>query len=188
MKRAFIVHGWGGTPEQGFKPWLKKELEARDYVAEVPALPDTDYPKIDAWVDELQKVITRPDEDTLLVGHSLGAPAILHFLERLPEGTRVGKVVLVAPVMDCITGMEPEKIAVVQSWFDTPMNFEKIKKSAPEIVAFFSDNDPYIPLTSEKVFKERFGGRTIIEHAMGHYSSDTGVTEVPTVLEEITRQ
>lgn len=122
MKRVFIVHGWGGKPEQGFKPWLKQELEARGYSAEVPAMPETDNPRIDAWASELQKVIVRPDEDTVLVGHSLGAPAILH----------------------------------------------------------------YIPLSSEKVFKERLGGRTIIEHAMGHYSSDTGVTEVPIVLEEIT--
>jgi len=29
MKRVFIIHGWGGNPEEGWLPWLKKELEAK---------------------------------------------------------------------------------------------------------------------------------------------------------------
>lgn len=187
MKCAFIVHGWGGRPEQGFKPWLKKELEARGFAVEVPVMPDTDNPKIDAWVSELQKVIVRPNEDTILVGHSLGAPAILHFLERLPDGVRIGKVVLVAPVVDCITGMSEEKLAIVREWFETTIDFEKVKRSSREIVAFFSDNDHFIPLSSEKTLKDNLGCRTIIEHAMGHYSSDDNTIEVPTVLAEILR-
>jgi hypothetical protein len=26
-KRVFIIHGWEGYPEEGWFPWLKKELE-----------------------------------------------------------------------------------------------------------------------------------------------------------------
>ena len=27
MRRVFIIHGWGGYPEEGWFPWLKKELK-----------------------------------------------------------------------------------------------------------------------------------------------------------------
>ncbi|OGL95212.1 hypothetical protein A2348_02735 [Candidatus Uhrbacteria bacterium RIFOXYB12_FULL_58_10] len=28
MKRAFVIHGWDGTPDHGFFPWLRDESEA----------------------------------------------------------------------------------------------------------------------------------------------------------------
>lgn len=43
-KRVYLLHGWGGQPAGGFRPWLKKELEARghfsgeDGIFEVPTV------------------------------------------------------------------------------------------------------------------------------------------------------
>ena len=45
-KRVFVIHGWGGYPEEGWKPWLKKELEKRGFTVFVPAMPDTEHPKM----------------------------------------------------------------------------------------------------------------------------------------------
>lgn len=36
MKRIFIAHGWDGCPEEGWFPWLKKELEIREFEVFVP--------------------------------------------------------------------------------------------------------------------------------------------------------
>jgi len=30
-KRVFLIHGWEGSPEEGWRPWLKKELEKRGF-------------------------------------------------------------------------------------------------------------------------------------------------------------
>ena len=38
MKRVFIIHGWGGYPEEGWLPWLKKELEKNGFKVFVPAI------------------------------------------------------------------------------------------------------------------------------------------------------
>ncbi|PIP29922.1 hypothetical protein COU12_02115 [Candidatus Jorgensenbacteria bacterium CG10_big_fil_rev_8_21_14_0_10_54_38] len=46
MKRVFIVHGWDGYPEEGWFPWLKRELEARGFEVHVPPLPDAGNPRI----------------------------------------------------------------------------------------------------------------------------------------------
>lgn len=57
MKRVVIVHRWGGSPESDFLPWLKKELEKREYEVSAPKMPDTDYPKIEAWVEKLNQKV-----------------------------------------------------------------------------------------------------------------------------------
>lgn len=44
-KRVFIVHGWDGYPEEGWFPWLERELEARGFEVHVPALPDASTPR-----------------------------------------------------------------------------------------------------------------------------------------------
>jgi hypothetical protein len=30
-KRAILVHGWGGSPEEGWRPWLKKEFTKKGW-------------------------------------------------------------------------------------------------------------------------------------------------------------
>lgn len=185
MKRAYLIHGWGGKPERAFRPWLKKQLEAQGYEVTMPAMPDTDRPTVGKWVAHLQSVIQDPDEETLLVGHSLGGPAILRYLETLPEGVRVGKTIMVAPVVDTVTGLKPEEEVFAKPWFELPKDIEKIKRAAGTMIGFFSDNDHWIPVESEQIFKNRYHAITYREHGMGHYNEESNVIEVPTVLKAI---
>jgi predicted alpha/beta hydrolase family esterase len=185
QKRVFIIHGWGGRPEGGFRPWLKKELEARGYSVEMPEMPYTDNPKIDEWIGHLQSVIKSPDQNTILVGHSLGGQAVLRYLADLPVGVKIGKAVLVAPVVDEIKNLDAEEEKISGLWLKTPIDARKAKKAANEIIGIFSDNDRWIPLSSEKTLREKFGARTIIEHNMGHFSDDENMGEAPVVLQAI---
>jgi hypothetical protein len=193
MKKAYIIHGWGGTPKGAWRPWLKKELELHGFDVQVPAMPDADNPTITKWISFLRKVIKNPDKNTILIGHSLGCTAILRFLDSLSEKVIVGKIVLIAPVtpigttchLGIIRKLSDDEKKILLPWIEAPVDAEKIKHSAKEIVVFLSDNDNWIPLESEKVIKEYFGARTIIEKDMGHYSDDTGIKKIPTILAEI---
>lgn len=185
MKRAIILHGWGGTPEKGFKPWLKTKLEQHGYQVAMPLLPNTDRPVLADWLKTLETLVGEPDSDTVLVGHSLGGLLILKYLESLPAGKKIGKAVLVAPVVDAILDMTDEETQMIHHWLDKPLNGDKVVHSAESISAFFSDDDPAIPLSSEAVLKGWGKVKTMIEHQMGHYNEETGITEVPTVLKEI---
>jgi predicted alpha/beta hydrolase family esterase len=192
-KKAYIIHGWGGSPQGAWRPWLKKELELHGFDVRVPAMPDTDNPTIKKWISFLRKLIKNPDKNTILIGHSLGCAAILRFLDSLPGKVVVGKIVLIAPVAPIGTACHPgiirklsdDEKKILLPWIEAPIDAEKIKHSAKKIVAFFSDNDQWIPLESEKVIKENFGARTIIEKGMGHYSNDTGIKKIPAILAEI---
>lgn len=185
QKTVYIVHGWSGSPDNGFKPWIKKELEARGYVVVSPQMPDTDTPKMETWLPFLQNLIQHPDEETILIGHSMGGAAVLRYLETLPEGIQIKKAVLVTPVVDAIKDMSEEEKSIAKPWLETPLDFEKIKRSAKEIIGFFSDNDKYIPLESEKLLREKCGAKTVIEHQKGHYSNSDGTEEVPQILHSI---
>lgn len=185
MKRAYLIHGWSGTPDRGFFPWLKRELESRGYTVEVPRMPDADAPDYDKWVPFIESLIGTPDSETLLVGHSMGGQTALRWLERLPEGAVVGKIVLVAPVVETIAGMSVEDEIVARPWLRRPFDDVAIRRFGNRVVGIFSDNDPYIPLSSEALLRERFGMRTMVEHAKGHFSESDGTVEVPAILNAI---
>lgn len=93
-KRVFIVHCWDGKPNTRWYPWLKKELEKKGFEAYVPAMPNTQHPRMNAWVNHLKKVVGTPDKNCYFVGHSVGCIAILRYLET--TNTKVGGVVMVA--------------------------------------------------------------------------------------------
>ena len=76
--KAYLIHGWEGYPENCWFPWLKKQLEEKNYKVEVPEMPDTDHPKIESWVNKLKEIVI-PDEETILIGHSIGCQAILRY-------------------------------------------------------------------------------------------------------------
>jgi predicted alpha/beta hydrolase family esterase len=185
MKRAIILHGWGGTPEKGFKPWLKRALEQHGYQLYVPALPNTDRPILEEWLATLNHIVGVPDQDTVLIGHSLGGLLVLKYLESLPKGKRIGKAILVAPVVDAIIDMNDEEQSIANPWLEKQLDGQKILTSVGSLSAFFSDDDPAIPLSSESVLRNWGGVHTIVEHQMGHYNEETNITEVPTVLAEI---
>lgn len=74
------MHGWDGYPEEGWFPWLKKELEAKDFEVYVPQLPEPDKPRIYNWVPKLAEVVGQIDSDTYLtvtVAEALVDPPLL---------------------------------------------------------------------------------------------------------------
>src|SRR3989338_9157022 len=185
MKRVFVIHGLGGFPEEGWFPWMKKELESRGFEAQVPAMPDTDEPKIEEWVPFLKKLVGAPDEDTYLVGHSIGAQTVLRYLAGLDQG-QIGGTVLVAGWLEKLESLyEEEEIEIAKPWLETPIDFDNIKKRTKNIVAIFSDDDEFVPLYNVDKFKEKLGAKTIVEHAKGHINGEAGIKEIPIALEEL---
>lgn len=179
MKRVFVVHGWDGYPEEGWFPWLKKELETRGFEVQVPAMPHPVTPTIGEWVPHLAKMVGTPDKQTYLVGHSIGCPTIIHYLASLPEGAHVGGVVLVAPwfVLKDLETREEKEIAA--PWVTTPVDFEKVKKVTPHFTAIFSDDDPFVSYEDNApLFRERLGAKVVLEHGKQHMNGEANVMEL----------
>ncbi len=184
-KRVFIIHGWGGTPDSEWLPWLAKNLRKKGFLVEVPAMPDTDNPKIEAWTEHLQKIVGECDGNTYFVGGSIGCQAIMRYLEKIPESEKCGGIVFVAGWIT-LTGLEDEEERFVSSsWVNTPIDFEKVKRHAKKIVCLFSDNDPYVPAENWDIFSKNLDAEIIIEKNKGHFTEEDRVTELPAALEAV---
>lgn len=183
MKKAYIIHGWGGNPQEGWFVWLKKKLEKENVEVIVPEMPNTDYPKIDGWVGKLKEVVV-PGEDVVLIGHSIGCQAIMRYLEQLDEGVKIGKVIFVAGWFDLTDEVWDEEytVEIAKPWINTPIDFNRVKEHVKSIIAFFSDNDPYVPLSDSELFKERLNAEIIVLKNKGHISQEHGVNEFPEIM------
>lgn len=85
MKRAIIVHCWGGDSDYAWYPWAKSQLENLGYQVTVPDMPDSDPPILATWLPHLKKIIGQPDDELVLIGHSIGTVAIMRYLELLGQ-------------------------------------------------------------------------------------------------------
>jgi uncharacterized protein len=181
IQSVYLLHGWDGTPNGAWKPWLKKELEIRGLEVMCPQLPHADIPMIDEWVPFLEKTVTSEPAATCIVAHSLSAPAVLMFLERQPKNARFAKVIFVGAVYRKIDTLDAAGEQIARPWLTHTYDAPHIRTVAPNITAFFSDDDPLIPLETGDSMHTDFGVRAITDHACGHYNS----TEYPQFLEEI---
>jgi predicted alpha/beta hydrolase family esterase len=185
MKTACIVHGWDGSPDEPMLAWLRGRLVANGYEVAAPAMPEPAMPTIAAWVGKLQEVV-RPSEETVLIGHSVGCQAVLRYLETLPAGVRVGQVVLIAPWMrldeETIREEGEEVREIARPWMETPIDFAKVRSHAGACTAIFSDNDPFVPLSEQGLFREKLGATIVVEHGQGHFSPADAVSELPAAL------
>lgn len=178
QKRIFLIHGWGGSPFEGWRPWLKKELEKKGYLVIVPSMPNPMFPKLEEWVGHLDKVVGELDENCYFVGHSLGCITILKYFE-LISFKKAGGAILVAGFATSLG------IPVIENFTKKELDFEKVKKSCKKFIAIHSDNDLFVGLYHADHFEEKLGAKIIIKEKHGHFSSADGFVELPVVLEEI---
>jgi predicted alpha/beta hydrolase family esterase len=187
MKRVFIIHGWEGTPKDGWCPWLKKRLEEKGFEVHVPAMPNPDAPEVKSWLNALKNLIGKPDENTYLVGHSIGCLTILHYLESLPEDAKIGGVLFVAGWFTLTPEATPDEasIAIAKSWVEKPIDFKKILQKTKNMIAIFSDNDPHVPFEENKKRYAKFCRKIIVE-TKGHFTGDIDKCfELPSALNAV---
>lgn len=166
MKNVLILHGTNGHSQHNWFPWLKGELEKKGYQVWVPDLPGADRPNIERY-NQFILPKWRFNEESVMVGHSSGAVAILGLLQELPDNVVIDKAILVAGFVDDL-GYDP-----VKEMFARPFNWEKIKKQARKFIFIHSDDDPNVPSYHGPALKERLGGELVIMPGQKHFSVST---------------
>jgi len=183
MKKVYLVHGWGGNSDTKLFNWIKEELKEKVDVYAFD-MPDTENPKINAWVNFLEENVKEIDNETYFVGHSIGCQTILRFLEKLDVEVKIAGCVFVAGWFNLQDDLSDEEKKIAKSWIETPIDIEKVKKHCDNFLALFSTNDPYVPLSDRELFKARLNAKTITKESKGHFDD---VTKIEEVLEFITR-
>lgn len=160
----------------------KRAAERESFEVAIPQMPDTDHPTVNKWVPYLAKIAGAVSRDDYFVGHSLGGITILRFLETLKDGEKVGGCVLVAAF-----AKPPVYEGDMTSFFQTPIDWAKIRSHCSKFVAIHSDNDPFVPLGYADDFKNNLVAKIIVEHNMNHFSGDDNppCLKLPSALQTV---
>lgn len=168
MKNALILHGTGGSPQENWFDWLRVKLENEGWKVWVPLLPDNNQPNIRRY-NQFLLAENHWDfnNESIIIGHSSGAVAILGLLQALPEKVMVDSCYLVGAFKDNLGRSD------LTSLFELQFDFDHIKSHAKKIVFIHSDNDPYCPLDHAQYLAQQTGGELIIKPGQKHFSVGT---------------
>jgi len=181
MTKVFIIHGAYGNPNENWIPWLRKELEKIGCTVFVPEFPTPDGQTLENWRGSFGDYYHLIDNDTILIGHSLGPAFILDILEKTEEPAIAS--FFVSPFIDFLDNPDFDKIN--KTFVDREFDFEKIKNNCKEFIVFHSDNDPYVPLEKAKKVSESLGVNINIVKRAGHFNSKSGYDKFEMLLEKI---
>lgn len=163
-----ILHGTKGNSQENWFPWLAEELISRGWKTWVPDLPQADRPSIKRYNDF---ILRNPDwefdSESIIVGHSSGAVAVLGLLQELPDKTKIDTCYLVGAFKDNLNWDTLDEL------FTVPFNYEKIRNGASKFIFIHSDNDPYCPLDHAKYLTQKLDGELIILKNQKHFSVST---------------
>ena len=181
MRNIFIFHGTGGHPKENWFPWLKEELEQKEYKVYIPQFPNPDKPLLGPWLKELEQYKDKINEDTILIGHSLGGLFLLRVLEELNQPVKA------AIIVSGSAGVKPIKFYEGDYNFSDGFKFdwEKIKSNSKQFVVFHSDNDPYISLGNGELISEKLGVKLTFIPNAGHFNKDAGYTKFNKLFDTI---
>ncbi len=177
MKKVYIIHGWGLDSNMPWIKWLEKELSQRGIQVQSFDMPNTDEPKIEEWVGYLRENVSKVDEHTYFVGHSIGCQTIMRFLEKEPKHLKVGGCIFVAPWINLI-GLGNEELKIAHPWLNKKINFERILDHTGNIICIFSSNDHFISEKEWKKFEEGLNARIIIKKGKGHFEEEKRLEEI----------
>lgn len=181
MRNALILHGTNGNSKHNWFPWLKKKLEENNYKVWVPDLPGAEKPNLKRYNEFIfGNKDWEFNSQSVIIGHSSGAVAILGLLQKLPEDLVIDKCILVGSFKDNL-GRDD-----LNGLFVQPFDFEVIKRKAKKFIFLHSDNDPYCPLEHAKHLSEKLDGKLIVKKGQKHFSISTGgekFKKIPIILE-----
>jgi predicted alpha/beta hydrolase family esterase len=169
VKNAIIFHGTGESPDDQWFPWVKQQMEKAGYTVSVPNLPQMNQQPIAEMVSQVLPTLDL-NEETVLIGHSAGAPFILSILE--VSGQKIARALLIAGFYTEIDmGREP----VLQPHYD----WQKLAPLA-DYYMINSTNDPWkCDDTQGRLAFDKLGGTLIIKQD-GHFGSASHQQEYKT--------
>lgn len=184
MKKVFIIHGYGGMPNKGWRPWLMRELAKINIWACALQMPMVDNPKKNDWVEKIKYEIALgggPENDIYLVGHSLGVCAILHYL----QGNNICKIKGAVLVSGPIYILSKEKYRPIDNFMDSDFDYKKIKENCEKFVVIHGDNDQAVPYSHGIELANNLSCELMTVKKGDHLSYGNKLNKLPQVLNAI---
>jgi predicted alpha/beta hydrolase family esterase len=179
---VFIFHGTEGNPQENWFPWLKQELEQQGCNVIVPQFPSPPVvsANVSEWFNVFKDYADLVNEETVIIGHSLGGIFTLRVLETLKSPIK-GAIFVGAPIgVKPILNYDRDKSF---SGFD--FNWNVIKNNAGQFAVYQSDDDPYVGLDNGKELAKHLGVELSFIPNAGHFNTKAGYTEFDDLLAKV---
>ncbi|QNE17839.1 serine hydrolase family protein [Kribbella qitaiheensis] len=180
QRRASIFHGYGASPEDHWFGWLGGQLDADGIPTTIPLLPDSQAPDPTRWAEVVRTEVGTPDENSIVVAHSLGCLTVLRHLRSLPGPWRLGTLVLVSGFLDHLPAF-PELDTFIGDGCDA----EGLSNHVDRLTIIRSDADPYVPPGHTDRLAGLLGASAKVVPGAGHFLASDGVVALPEALAAI---
>ncbi|MGO2751000.1 MAG: RBBP9/YdeN family alpha/beta hydrolase [Pseudoclavibacter sp.] len=178
--RVIIVHGFRANVDAHWFPWLRDALADRGIAATSVDLPLAESPNPADWEREVSLALGTPDEQTWIVGHSLGAVTSLRVLAAQLGDWRLGGVVFVAG----FTG-KLDTLPDLDDYLADDVDAERVAERISTRVVVRSDNDTLVPPAASDALARRLSAEVRVQPGAGHFLEADGMTSLPVVLDAL---
>ena len=152
--KFFIFHGWGADSSANWFEHTRQFIVEAGAECHVPDFPESESPVYGEWVRHLEEHVEKIDENSVILGHSLGCGFINRYLSE--NDIKIKALILVAPTLnDC-------GIREIRNFFLTTLDYQKIQNSVELIHILASTDDPFIPLEDIKILGEKLSVDPVI--------------------------
>lgn len=167
MKKVVILHAWQANPDDFWYKTLGVELSMNGFNVLIPSLCNKDLPTLKDWDRSVTKKVLL-DNESIIIGHSLGAVLGL----RIAEKVKLEKLVLVSG-WD-FWDLTPEH----KTFFKKPFDYDLIGTNVRNVCVVYSDNDFYISQYQSEKLAERLRAERVLLHGWGHFvDTDTTIAQ-----------
>lgn len=176
--RIILIPGYKATTESNFFPWLNSELRRRGHDVIVARLPNPEAPDRDEWNKALLDQVGAVDNETIILGHSLGGAAALRFLEAAEAFSTPHALILVAtPWM-----IHHEQF---RGFFMTELDFEVLMWKASKAFVIHAKDDKTIPFDHADKYAKVLHAQLVAPEVGGHFTGEQYPVILETVLKAI---
>ena len=166
--KIILIHGAYGNQNNVWFPWLVTELQKLKYEVIAPAFPTPQDHNLESWMSVFKPYLKTIDENTMIIGHSIGCAFALHVLEQCNK--KIKAIFLIAGFSEKI-GIE--KFDKINQSFLEKFDFEKIKRNCKHFFVYGSDNDPYVTPYLVVNLATKVETKMILIKNAGHFQEKT---------------
>ncbi len=172
--QALIIHGFGAHPDGNWFRWLRLELDKLGVQSFAPKFPTPEMQTPANWMKVLEN-FPDIDENTILIGHSLGGSFVLSILEK----HKAKSAFIVAAPLGLLHNREIDPL--IADFTNKIFDWNIIKANCGDFHLYYSDNDTYVPIAHGEKLAKNLGVPFVKTQGSGHFMSPS----FPRLLEDV---